>query len=328
MFVAPLGLIKAEKKLIILKEACILIRSSYMKGLHRLAVFAGLFIMAVTVLAGCGIISRNRGVTLVVGSKDFTENKIVAELYSLALEDAGYTVKRAYDIPSTYIHNEMVYDNIDIYPEYTGTGLVVVLGEEPISDPDEVFDRVSRDYEKNFNIIWLDRTGVNDGEGLVIRKDVAERLHIATISELNEKSADVRFATTEEFAKRTDGMSGLVGVYGEFDFKSETKYSNEQRYDAVLQGEADVTEAYTTDGKLADGELIVLEDDKHFWPPYELAPLVRGSVLRENEDIRQVLKRVSNALDNDTMIGLNYRADMEGEDPLAVAKDFYKKRGW
>lgn len=144
-----------------------------------------------------------------IGSKDFTENLIVAEIYALALEDHGYRVERVSNISSSLIHNAIVNNDIDLYPEYTGTGLLSILGEKMETNSDKVYETVKNGYEKRFQLTWLKPSLANDSQGLVIRTDVAKKLHIQTISDLQAHANNLRFASQGEFDERDDGLPGV-----------------------------------------------------------------------------------------------------------------------
>lgn len=263
--------------------------------------------------------------TIRIGSKDFTENLVVAEIYALALEDKGYQVDRVSNISSSLIHNSLINDEIDLYPEYTGTGLLSILGLPLETDPEKVYQTVKDEYEKQFQVTWLDYSAANDGQGLVIRTDVADELNIKTISDLQAHATELRFASQGEFDQRDDGIPGLTKVYGEFNWKSSNIYDNSLKYTVLENDEADVTPAYTTEGQLVNTEkFTLLVDDKQFWPPYNLAPVVRDQVLEENPDLSDILNKVSASLDTETVTELNARVDVDGEDYTAVAKDFYE----
>ena len=262
--------------------------------------------------------------TIRVGSKDFTENLVVAEIYALALEDNGYKVERVSNISSSLIHNSIVNDEIDLYPEYTGTGLLSVLGEDMETDPDKVYQTVKKEYEKQFNLTWLDYAAANDSQGLVIRTDVANSLSIKTISDLQAHASELRFASQGEFDEREDGLPGLEKTYGTFNWKSSKVYDNSLKYSVLENDEADVTPAYTTEGQLVNTDkFTLLEDDKQFWPPYNLAPVVRDDVLEENPDIKTILNDISAKLDTATVTELNAKVDVDGQEYTDVAKEYY-----
>ena len=284
--------------------------------------------LSAVLLAGCGSApsASNGGDkgTIVVGSKDFTENEVVAEIYALALEDAGYTVERKMDIASSVIHTSIVNDEIDLYPEYTGTGLLSILRLDLLTDPDEVYQTVKEAYEEQFRITWLDYARANDGQGLFISKRASDQYGITTISDLQANAEHLRFASQGEFDQREDGIPGLEALYGPFHWKSSKVYDNGLKYEVVDRDGADVAPAYTTEGRLIETDrFVLLEDDKGMWPPYNLAPVVRDEVLAEYPDIADVLNAVSATLDTETVTALNARVDLDKEDYADVAADYF-----
>lgn len=273
-------------------------------------------------LGACGSES-NETKTIRVGMKNFTENLIVGELYALALEDAGYTVERVPNIASSVIHTSIVNDEIDLYGEYTGTGLLSVLQMDLITDPQEVYDTVKAAYEEQFQLIWLEYSQANDGQGIVIRTDVSNELGITTISDLQANASQIRFASQGEFDLREDGIPGLEKVYGPFNWMSTKVYDNSLKYEVLKNDEADAAPAYTTEGNLVDEEFTLLIDDKMVWPPYNLAPVVRADVLEEYPDIEEILNKISAALTTENITALNAKVDIDKEDYEDVAKEFY-----
>lgn len=262
--------------------------------------------------------------TIRVGSKDFTENLVIAEIYALALEDNGYTVERVSNISSSLIHNSIVNDEIDLYPEYTGTGLLSVLGEDMETDSEKVYKTVKKEYEEQFNLTWLDYASANDSQGLVIRTEVANSLNIKTISDLQAHASELRFTSQGEFDEREDGLPGLEKTYGTFNWQSSKVYDNSLKYSVLENDEADVTPAYTTEGQLVNtDEFTLLEDDKQFWPPYNLAPVVRDNILDDNPDIKTILNNISAKLDTETVTELNAKVDVDGQEYTDVAKEYY-----
>lgn len=266
------------------------------------------------------------GAVVRVGSKDFTESLILAEIYALALEEEGYRVERTFQISSSVVHTSLVNDAIDLYPEYTGTGLLSILGKKPLTDPQSVYDTVKKDYADRFHVTWLDYAEATDGQGLVIRTDVAERLNIRTISDLQAHATELRFASQGEFDERADGLKGLEKVYGPFDWVSSTVYDNSLKYSVLENNEADVTPAYTTDGQLVHKEkFTLLEDDRHCWPPYNIAPVVRTSFLEQHSDVADILNHISKQLTTDNVTAMNAKVDVDGKDYQVVAKAFYEQ---
>jgi osmoprotectant transport system substrate-binding protein len=288
-------------------------------SLKLAAVAIAAALCAVFALSACG---RSKG-TIKVGSKNFTESEIIAEIYALALEDAGYKVDRSFDISGSTIHTALVHGDIDLYPAYTGTALLSVLKRPLQTDPQRVYATVKKAYQQKWHIEWLDYAKASDSQGLAITTAAAEKYHIKTISDLQKHASRLRFASQGEFDERADGLPGLTKTYGAFQWKSSKIYDNALKYQVLLKGQADVTPCYTTEGQLTNKKLTLLIDDKHFWPPYNVAPVVRSSVLKAHPDIAKPLNAVSKHLTTATLTKLNARVDVNKEDAEDVAKDFY-----
>ncbi len=280
----------------------------------------------ILLLTACGGGSgKDSEKTVVVGSKDFTENEIVAEIYSLALEDAGFTVERKMDIAGSVVHTSITSGEIDLYPEYTGTGLISILKMEAMTDQEEVYQTVKEEYDDKFGITWLDYAEANDGQGIFVSRKVSDKYGIKTISDLQANADKIRFASQGEFDERDDGIPGLTRVYGKFNWKSSRIYDNGLKYEVVEKDEADASPAYTTEGRLIETDkFVLLEDDKHVWPPYNLAPIVKNEVLDKYPEIADVLNAVSSKLDTESITKLNAKVDIDGEEYEDVAEEFYE----
>lgn len=301
-----------------------------MKNKKVLAALIGIIILAL--VAGIALWKSNQAdkstskasTTIRVGSKDFTESLVVSEIYALALEDNGYKVDRVSNISSSLIHKSLVNDEIDLYPEYTGTALLTILGDDMETDPDKVYQTVKKEYQEKYNLTWLNYSEANDSSGLAMRKETADKYNIKTISDLQKNASNIRMASQGEYEEREDGLPALEKVYGEFNWKSSKVYDNSLKYQILENDEADVTPAYTTEGRLAETDkFVLLEDDKHVWPPYNLAPVVRDNVLEANPSIKKILNKVSAKLDTETVTKLNAKVDVDGEEYTDVAKEFY-----
>ena len=294
-----------------------------MKTWKKAALAAMGILAAGMLLFSCG--GETKGTAIRVGSKDFTENLIVGELYALALEDAGYTVKRVFAIAGSVVHASIVNGEIDLYPEYTGTGLLTVLKMEAMADPARVYATVKREYARRFNLVWLEPSRANDSQGLALKTSVARELGIATISDLQRNAHKIRFASQGEFDQRADGLPGLEQVYGPFRWKSSRVFDNGLKYQVLLDDEADLVPAYTTEGRLADTEkFTLLRDDRQMWSPYYLAPVIRADVLAAHPDIAGILNRISTSLDTAAMTALNAQVDVDKREIADVAKEFYR----
>ncbi|MDR2457161.1 MAG: glycine/betaine ABC transporter substrate-binding protein [Clostridiales Family XIII bacterium] len=279
------------------------------------------FILVVSLSACKG--KNEEKIKVKVGSKNFTENLIVAEIYALALEDAGISVERKLNLASSAVNVAIQNGDIDLYPEYTGTGLIDVLKKEPITDPAEVYDIVKKDYEEQFEITWLSPSPANDGQGIAVSKKISDQYGIKTISDLQKNANKLIFASQGEFEKRTDGLPGLNKKYGKFNFKKIITIDNSLKYDLLEKGDADVTVAYTTEGMLSKDEFVLLIDDKQLWPPYNIAPIVRDEILDAIPEIKTALDSIADALTTEKVTELNAKVDINKQEYETVAKEFY-----
>lgn len=291
-------------------------------------IIGGLLSFVAIVLVACGgAASQNEGSqkTVKVGSKNFTESLIISEIYANALEDNGYTVERVQNIAGSIIPKSIESGEIDLYPEYTGTALLSIFKLPLETDPDAVFAAVKEAYEKAGVLTVLNYAPGNDGQGIAIKTSVAQKYQIATISDLQANAAKIRFASQGEFDERADGLKGLANVYGPFNFLSSTVYDNSLKYQVLTSDEADATPAYTTEGPLSDKTAFtVLVDDKQFWPPYNLMPVVRQDLLKAHPEIAEIINQIDQGIDTETLIQLNAKVDIEGEDYTKVAKAYYE----
>lgn len=294
-------------------------------------IVSGLVAVALINLAACGssadtqTSSEDSKGSIRVGSKDFTESLVVSEIYANALEDNGYEVERVQNIASSVIPQSIESDELDIYPEYTGTALLSIFALPLETNPDTVYETVKEAYEEGGILTVLDYAPGNDGQGIAIRTSVAEEYGISTISDLQANADKIRFASQGEFDERADGLKGLAEAYGEFNFASSTVYDNSLKYEILKNDEADATPAYTTEGQLSDKEeFTVLEDDKQFWPPYNLVPVIRQDVLEANPGVAEIINEIDESLDTETLIDLNAKVDLDGQEYEDVAKEYYE----
>jgi osmoprotectant transport system substrate-binding protein len=269
------------------------------------------------------------GATIKVGSKDFTEEFIVAELYALVLENAGLTVERKINLGGTPVAQAAIVNgDIDLYPEYTSTGLLTVLKKDPIKDPKEILSTVKQEYEKQFKLTWLDASPFNDTNGLAVTQATADKYGLKTYSDLAAKSSELVFGGPAEFAEREDGIKGLATTYGGFVPKELKQLgTGPLRYDALKNGDIDVVVVFTTDARIAADKLVVLEDDKTFYPIYNIAPVVRQDTLAANPQIADALNQLAPLLTSEVITGLNAQVDIDGKEYAVVAKEFLDKSG-
>ena len=265
--------------------------------------------------------------TIRVGSKNFTEQFVVAELYAGALEAAGFKVDRKINLGATLVAHEAVRTGaIDLYPEYTGTGLLAVMKAENDTDPARVFDKVKSFYEKEFGLTWLPPSRVNNGNAIVVRPDTAAEYKLKTLSDLADAAPKLKLGGGSEFFDRYDGVPGLKAVYGIAFGESRQFAALRIRYDVLSSKQADVTNGFSTDWQIAAGKFVVLEDDKALFPPYQLAPVVRMEVARDPK-VAEALARVNALIDNATMQELNRQVEVDKKEPRRVAAEFLKGKG-
>lgn len=288
-------------------------------------IFPVILVLSALLLAACG---SSGGETITVASKDFTEQFIIGEMYALLLEDAGYTVERKMNLGGTPVAHQALLDGeIDVYPEYTGTGLLTVLKHDVMSDPRAVYDLVKSDYADQFNLAWLDPAPMNNTQALAMKKNRAAELGISTFSQLVAQADQLVLIGPPEFAEREDGIPGMKRVYGDFEFANFLAVDPGLRYPAIVNDEADVVVAFGTDGEIAAYDLVGLQDDKGLYPPYQVAPVIRQEVLDGDAEVANVLNKVASLLTNETMQALNNEVSGNGREPVDVAKEFLVAQG-
>ena len=264
-----------------------------------------------------------------VGSKDFTEEFIVGEMYALMLENEGFKVERKLNLGGTPVAQAaMTKGDIDLYPEYTSTGLLTILKKDPIADPAQTFSTVKSEYEQQFKLTWLTPSPFNDTNGLATTQAVADKYGLKTYSDLAAKASELRFGGPAEFAEREDGIKGLAKTYGGFVPKELKQLgTGPLRYDALKNGDIDVVVVFTTDARIASDKLVVLQDDKTFYPIYNIAPVVRQDTLQSNPKIADALNKLAPLLTDDVITGLNAQVDIDKKEFAAVAKSFLDSAG-
>jgi osmoprotectant transport system substrate-binding protein len=266
--------------------------------------------------------------TIAVGSKDFTEQFILGHMYALALEDAGFEVERKLNLGGTDVAQAALESGeIDLYPEYTGTGLLTVLKLPADPDRENVYNTVSEGYEEQYDLIWLEPAPMNNTQALAMTQEKSEELGIETISDMAEQAESLVMVGPAEFQEREDGLLGLKEVYGDFELQEYKAVDPGLRYQALIDDEADVAVAFGTDGQISAYDLVVLEDDQNLFPPYQVAPVVREDTLEANADIADTLNSLSPLLTSDVMRRLNFEVDGEQRDPEEVAREFLVEEG-
>ena len=263
-----------------------------------------------------------------IGSKNFSENITVAEIYAGALERAGLPVERHMNLGSTQIATAAIQrGDIQLYPEYTGTALIDILHLPPRHQATAIFATVERTYEQRFGLTWLRPAPANDSQGLAVTQSVAKTYGVRTLSQCARAAPQLRLAAVPEFVARADALPGLQKFYGGFTFKSVRTFDIGLQYEALARGYADVATVFTTDALIAADNLAVLQDDRHFWPPYNIAPVVRLDTLRAHPQIAATLNRIAPLLTDAVLRGLNVEVDLRKREPAEVAAQFLKEHG-
>ncbi len=225
----------------------------------------------------------SKGTTITIGSKNFSESKIVMQIWADALKKEGYKVKNKPNISSSVVYQAIKSGQVDLYPEYTGTIAMTYLKEHIVCKGAKEIATIARKGMQKQNLTTLDYAPGNDAQGIAIRTSIAKKYGIKNISDLQKKDDKIRFASQGEFDKREDGIPGLEKVYGKFNFKSHKVYDPSLKYQILAKGKGDITPASTTEGQLVTAKYFALTDNKHFWPAYNLVPLVRNSTLKNNQ---------------------------------------------
>lgn len=267
--------------------------------------------------------------SLAVGSKNFVENRILAEIMAQLIEArTEIPVVRRDNLGGTLlVFAALQNGEIDLYPEYTGTGWAAVLAkEERASDPLRTFLEVEREYRRRYDVTWLAPFGFNNTWALAIREDRAEALGITRISDLAAHGADLRAAFGHEFLNREDGYPGLAAAYG-LELGGMRGIEHGLAYEAIQSGHADLIEVNTTDGKLLRYPLRVLEDDRRFFPPYDCAPVIRLDTLERHPELADVLAELAYTLPAERMQQLNYQVEEEGLSFAQAAQGFLHEQG-
>jgi glycine betaine/choline ABC-type transport system substrate-binding protein len=275
-------------------------------------------------LALIGKLGEGKG-GVVVGSKAFTESIIIGEIVAQWLERSNVPVERHFNLGATNISFEAVRSGaIDMYPEYTGTGLMAILKHEPITDRAQVLETVRAEFKKRYDIVWLDPLGFNNTYALAMPEALAKRLGITKVSDLL-RHTDLRAGFASEFLARNDGWPGLSRAYG-LKFKVEpSSMEAGLMYQAAASGQVDVISAYSTDGRIDTQHLLVLEDDRDFFPPYEAAIMIRQSTLDKRPGLEATLHALAGIISEAEMRRMNADVDFGSRSAGDVARTFLSK---
>jgi osmoprotectant transport system substrate-binding protein len=284
------------------------------------------FVCLIVLLVSCGGERRD---TIVIGSKNFSEQALLAEIVAQRLEARLHRpVDRRFYLAGSYICQQaLLSGRIDAYVEYTGTALTAILHDPIQSDPSTVFERVRSEYQQRFGMEVMPSLGFNNTFAIVVRGEDARRLNLKTIDDAARYAPQWRAGFGYEFMERPDGYEGLAKVYG-------LRFSASPRildlgllYRALLDKQVDLVAGNSTDGLLAARDLVILEDDKHYFPPYEAVPIVRQDSLVRFPGMRAAIEELGGKISDAEMRKMNYAVDGERRDVTDVAREFLRSKG-
>jgi osmoprotectant transport system permease protein len=268
------------------------------------------------------------GARVVVGSKDFTESAILGEVVAQMLEARGVTVQRDFELGGNLPHDALLAGRIDLYPEYTGTAYTPILKHPPITDPRAVYEQVKKEYAEKFNLIVSEPLGFENTFAILIRGSEARRLKLKTISEAVPYARNWRAGFGQDFMSRADGYPGFAKAYGLKFAEQPREMDLSLTYIALSSGKVDLIAGNSTEGRIAALDLFQLEDDRHYFPPYEAVYMVRKESLARVPALGEVLGKLEHAISTEEMRQLNYEVDANKRGQAEVVREWIKKKGF
>jgi glycine betaine/choline ABC-type transport system substrate-binding protein len=271
--------------------------------------------------AACG--SRDR---VIVGSKNFTESDLLGELVAQQIERrTGLAVQRRFHLGGTFVcHQAITAGRIDLYVEYSGTAYTAVLQHPPVADAGLVLATVAREYQARFAIDWLQPFGFNNTFAILVRRPDARRYGLSRISDLAAIAPRWHAGFGYEFLERADGFAGLARTYGLRFAAPPTAMDLGLTYRALADGRVDMIAGNSTDGQIAALDLVALADDRHYFPPYQAAPVIRTPTLLAHPTLRRALGELAGRISDDEMRRLNALADVQHRDIVTLAHDWLR----
>ena len=267
--------------------------------------------------------------TIRIATKPMTEQFILSEMLRLLIEsNTGLTaeITKGIGVGTSNIHPALLKGEFDLYPEYTGTGWLVVLKKDSLLPQKELFDQLNKEYQQKYQLRWLPAYGFNNTYSLAVSKQKAGVYDLKNFSDLARFPKEFIFGAEYDFFERDDGYNALCQLYG-LKFKKTRDMDIGLKYEALRSGKIDVMNVFTTDGRLNSADLVVLEDNKHFFPSYYCCTVIRESTLQKHPELEQALQKMNGILTNQEMAGLNYQVDIAGRSEREVATEFLKRKG-
>ena len=288
-------------------------------------VILGLFII---IFGAYFSLNSKKDKTINIATKPMTEGYILGQMLTELIEqytDLKVNMTTGVGGGTSNIHPAMLKGEFDLYPEYTGTSWEAVLKKEGSYDESK-FDELQKEYKEKYNLEYVNLYGFNNTYGLAVNKDIAEKYNLKTYSDLAKVSNNLIFGAEYDFFEREDGYKELQKVYN-MNFKKQIDMDIGLKYQAMKDKKIDVMVIFTTDGQLAISDVVVLEDDKKMYPSYRAGTVVRSEILSEYPELKPVLEKLNNILDDKTMADLNYQVESEGKKPEDVAREYLQEKG-
>lgn len=290
--------------------------------------YVGIAVVIIAILLCSGFYGTNSDNTIHVATKPMTEQYVMGYMLKELIEaDSDLNVELTTGIGggTSNIHPGMVKGDFDLYPEYTGTGWMEVLKNDGIYN-ESSFDELQKEYNDKYSIKWANSYGFEDTYGLAVSKEVADKYNLKTYSDLAEISPNLNFGAEYDFFEREDGYDALKSEYG-FNFKSTNDMDIGLKYDAIKTGEVDAIIIFTTDGRLSDSDVVVLEDDKGFFPSYQCYNVIREETLAQHPELEEILMKLNNTITSQDMAKMNYEVEINKKEPNEVAHEFLMSKG-
>ena len=288
-------------------------------------IILGLFIV---IFGAYFSLNSKKDKTINIATKPMTEGYILGQMLTELIEqdtDLKVNITNGVGGGTSNIHPAIVKGEFDLYPEYTGTSWEAVLKKEASYDESK-FDELQKEYKEKYNLEYVNLYGFNNTYGLAVNKDIAEKYNLKTYSDLAKVSNNLIFGAEYDFFEREDGYKELQKVYN-MNFKKQIDMDIGLKYQAMKDKKIDVMVIFTTDGQLAISDVLVLEDDKKMYPSYRAGTVVRSEILSEYPELKPVLEKLNNILDDKTMADLNYQVESEGKKPEDVAREYLQEKG-
>ena len=288
-------------------------------------IILGLFIV---IFGAYFSLNSKKNKTINIATKPMTEGYILGQMLTELIEqdtDLKVNITNGVGGGTSNIHPAIVKGEFDLYPEYTGTSWEAVLKKEASYDESK-FDELQKEYKEKYNLEYVNLYGFNNTYGLAVNKDIAEKYNLKTYSDLAKISNNLIFGAEYDFFEREDGYKELQKVYN-MNFKKQIDMDIGLKYQAMKDKKIDVMVIFTTDGQLAISDVVVLEDDKKMYPSYRAGTVIRSEILSEYPELKPVLEKLNNILDDKTMADLNYQVESEGKKPEDVAREYLQEKG-